>query len=314
MKLAVVAHGGKTAGGGGPQQLRELLAGYGCRDPLWFEVDKGRKAGKKARRAIREGAELLVVWGGDGTVQRCLDAAAGTDVEVAIVPAGTANLLAANLSIPSDPAEAVGVAMSGRGIRLDLGRINGEHFADMAGAGFDAQMIDDAGRTLKGRLGRAAYFLSALRHVRDPAVRMRVKVDGQRWFSGRAGCVLFGNVSRITGGIRAFPDAVPDDGWLEVGVTTAEGLRQWARTAGRLATGHADRSPHVHTTRARRRVKVRFKKPTRYELDGGSRERVSRLAVTVVPGAVIVRVPAGQGDMQQSRSTADRGDVRRIRT
>ncbi|GAA0928878.1 diacylglycerol/lipid kinase family protein [Virgisporangium aurantiacum] len=295
MKLAVVAHSGKSAGGGGPHQLRELLAGHGCRDPLWFEVDRGRKAGKKARRAIREGAELLVVWGGDGTVQRCLDAAAGTGVEVAIIPAGTANLLATNLSIPSDPAEAVRVAMSGRGFQLDLGRIKGEHFAVMAGAGLDAEMIDDAGRTMKGRLEKAAYVLTALRHVRDPAVPLRVKVDGKRWFSGRAGCVLFGNVSRITGGVRAFPDAVPDDGWLEVGVTTAEGLGQWARTAGRLVTGHADRSPLVHMTRARRRVKVRFESPIRYELDGGDRKRVSRLTVTVVPGAVTVRVPVAVG-------------------
>lgn len=105
MKVAVVAHRRKSVGGGLPQ-LRKLLAGYGCDEPLWFEVGKGRKAGKKARRAIRMGAELLVVWGGDGTVQQCLDAAAGTEVEVAIVPAGTANLLASNLSIPRDPTRA----------------------------------------------------------------------------------------------------------------------------------------------------------------------------------------------------------------
>lgn len=290
VRIAVIAHRRKSVDEGLPQ-LRTLLAGYGHRDPLWFEVDKGRKAGKKAHQAINKGAGLLVVWGGDGTVQRCLDAAAGTPVEVAIIPAGTANLLATNLSIPTDVAEAVGVAMRGGRTRLDLGRINGEHFAVMAGAGLDAEMIDDTGRKLKRRLGRAAYFLTALRHIRDPAVPLRVKVDGRRWFNGSASCVLFGNVSRISGGIPAFPDAVPDDGSLDVGVTTADGLAQWARMAGRLATGHADRSPLVHTTRARRRVSVRFATPVRYELDGGDRKRVSRLAVTVVPGAVTVRVP-----------------------
>jgi diacylglycerol kinase family enzyme len=224
-------------------------------------------------------------------VQRCLDAAAGTGVDVAIIPAGTANLLATNLDLPTDLAGAVDIAVHGRRARLDLGRINGEHFAVMAGAGLDAEMIDDAGRTLKNRLGQAAYVWTALRHVRDPAIPVKLKVDGKPWFTGPAACVLFANVSRITGGIRAFPEAVPDDGWLEIGVATAEGMVQWARTAGRLLTGHPERSALVHTTRACRRVKVRFAAPMRYELDGGDRRRVTRLKVDVVPAAVTIRVP-----------------------
>ena len=56
---------------------------------------------------------MVFVWGGDGTVQRCIDAVAGTDTAVAILPAGTANLLAANLGIPHDLAEAVRVGLHG---------------------------------------------------------------------------------------------------------------------------------------------------------------------------------------------------------
>ena len=93
----------------------------------------------------------------------------------------------------------------------------------MAGAGFDAQMINDADRGLKDRAGRLAYVLTGLRHVRDEPVPTKIRVDGRKWFDGPTTCVLFGNVGTITGGIRAFDDARPDDGLLDVGVVTATG-------------------------------------------------------------------------------------------
>jgi len=211
-------------------------------------VSKSRKAGKRARAALREGAELVFVWGGDGTVQRCVDALAGSAAAVAIIPAGTANLLATNLRIPEDLPEAVWIGFHGERRKLDLGVVNGEHFAVMAGVGFDAAMIRDAGGALKRRMGRLAYFWSGLRHLAGTATTMKITLDGTKWFRGKASCVLLGNVGTVTGGIRAFPDARPDDGWLEVGVTTARNPLHWARALGRLAVGRPDRSPLIRIT------------------------------------------------------------------
>jgi diacylglycerol kinase (ATP) len=75
--IAVVAHSGKSFGGG-LAELREVLAREGFPDPLWYEVKKSRKAPKYARRAMAHGADVIFVRGGDGTVQRCIDAVAGT--------------------------------------------------------------------------------------------------------------------------------------------------------------------------------------------------------------------------------------------
>ena len=112
--IAVVAHADKSFGGGLPE-LRKVLAEAGFADPLWYEVAKSRKAPKYARRAAAEGAGLIMVWGGDGTVQRCIDAVAGTGAVIAILPAGTANLLATNLGVPSDDVSAaVRVGLHGR--------------------------------------------------------------------------------------------------------------------------------------------------------------------------------------------------------
>jgi diacylglycerol kinase (ATP) len=289
--VAVLAHRGKTLGGG-LDELRAVLAAEGHAQPLWYEVSSSRKASKKARKARRNGARLVFVWGGDGMVQRCLDALAGSGVEVAIIPAGTANLLATNLGIPHDLAEAVRIGLRGPRRTLDLGRVNGEHFAVMAGTGFDGAMVGDAGRGLKDRLGKLAYVWTGLRHVGDSTRRVRIQVDGHTWFKGKASCVLFGNVGTVTGGLRLFDDARPDDGWLDVGVATAEGAVQWARTLGRAAVGHADRSPFVQTTRGRA-IEVRLGAPMAYELDGGERDPASRLKVRVVRDAVTLCVPGG---------------------
>src|SRR3954449_10603993 len=97
--VAVVAHSEKHLDGGLPE-LRTLLADAGVADPLWFEVAKSKRAPKRARLAVEQGADLVLVWGGDGMVQRTVDALAGSNATVGILPAGTANLLATNLGIP----------------------------------------------------------------------------------------------------------------------------------------------------------------------------------------------------------------------
>ncbi|QGN48557.1 diacylglycerol kinase family lipid kinase [Micromonospora sp. WMMC415] len=287
--VAVVAHRKKTLGGG-LDALRADLIAAGVDDLIWYEVPKSRKAPKKVRKALKKGADLVFVWGGDGMVQRCADTLAGTGTPMAILPAGTANLFAANLGIPEDLPEAVRIGLHGPRRALDLGKLNGEHFAVMAGAGFDGDLIREADRKLKGRLGRIAYLWTGLRHVRGELVPTRIRVDGAEWFDGEASCVLFGNVGTITGGIPAFDDARPDDGALEVGVSTANGAVDWARTLGRMAAGRSAESPFVRITRGRR-VRVRLAAPRTYELDGGARGAVTKLKVRVVPGALTVCCP-----------------------
>ena len=289
-RVAVVAHRKKSLDGG-LDELRSRLADHHVEDLLWYEVGKSKKAPKRVRHALAAGAELIIAWGGDGLVQRCLDTVAGSDIPVGIIPAGTANLFAHNLSIPEKLREALHIALTGRHRSLDLGKVNGEHFAVMAGVGFDAELQHDVDGKLKRRLGRLAYFWTGLRHVRRSASPMKITVDGRPWFDGRASCVLLGNVGRITGGIPAFDDARPDDGWLDVGVTTADNPLQWARALGRVVVGRSDDSPFVRTTRARK-IAVKLAGPRTYELDGGTREMTDRISARVVPHAVTIRVPA----------------------
>jgi diacylglycerol kinase family enzyme len=288
--IAVVAHSGKSLGGG-LRELREVLTRAGFADPLWYEVTKSRKAPKYARRALPHGAGVIFVWGGDGMVQRCIDAVAGTQAVLAILPAGTANLLAANLHVPADLAEAVRVGLHGDRRRLDTGSVNGEHFAVMAGAGFDARMIKDADRGMKDRIGRVAYLYTGARNLTARRVKAAIEVDGRRFFKGQVSCVLVGNVGKVLGGVEAFHGAQPDDGLLELGVVTARNPAQWARALGRVALGEAEKSPFVEVTPGKQ-FRIRFDRRFPCELDGGARPAVKKVRIKVHPSSVKICVPA----------------------
>jgi diacylglycerol kinase (ATP) len=287
--VGVLAHSAKTLGGG-LEELRKTLASYGINDPMWREVPKSRFVPEQVKNLLKEDVELIFVWGGDGTVQRVIDAVAGVPVALAILPAGTANLFATNLGIPKDLEEAVKIGLNGSRRRLDVGQINREHFGVMAGTGLDALMIRDADAGLKDKLGRFAYVWTGAKNMRKSSVRMRIEVDGKAWFKGKASCLLIGNVGDVIGGISAFPDAQPDDGLLNLGVVTASGAMDWVRTLGRSVIGDAQGSPFVETTTGQA-FDIRLDKAVPYEIDGGVRKKTKRLKVKVDPGAITVCVP-----------------------
>jgi YegS/Rv2252/BmrU family lipid kinase len=292
-EIAVVAHSGKTLGGG-LEELREALAARGYRQPIWYEVPKSKKAPAAVRKAVKEGATLVFVWGGDGMVQRCIDVLAGSETAVAILPAGTGNLLATSLGIPRDLAKAVEIGLEGTRRHLDVGVMNGERFAAMAGTGFDAIIADTKGKAKK-RLGSLAYVGSGVKGMFARRLWMRVRLDDAIWFEGKASCLLIGNIGTITGGIPVFTDASPFDGRLDVGVVTARTAFQWLRVFSRVAEGRPERSPLVQIEQAMRIV-VEFHHKQAYELDGSTRAPVKSLNVHVEAGAITVCVPRQNQD------------------
>ena len=122
----------------------------------------------------------------------------------------------------------------------------------MAGAGFDAAMIRDAGDGgLKERLGRVAYVWTGSKNLRSKPFRATIKVDGVALVQGQGDVASCSATSaKLFGGVEAFDDARPDDGKLELGVVTADGLVQWGRMIARTAVGSAANSPFAQTTKA----------------------------------------------------------------
>lgn len=271
-------------------KVRKALERAGHPDPFWYEVPKSRKASKKVRKAVEEGADLVFAWGGDGTVQRCVDAVAGRDVALAIIPAGTSNLLARALEIPEKPRKAVSVGLDGDRRRLDTGTVKGEHFAVVAGAGLDALLVRDADSDLKDAVGRAAYVWTGLKNLGFEPFVVDIEVDGDELFHGKCTSVLVGNTKEAVGGIELFESAEPDDGTFEIGVVTAEGPLQWIRTAARAVVGDVESSPFLRSAQGSK-VRLRFDEPVVYELDGGERKPARKLTIKVRPKSLTVCVP-----------------------
>jgi YegS/Rv2252/BmrU family lipid kinase len=287
----VVIHPGKHDDVDGFRAVvRQAMSGLGWAEPLWLETRPGDTGERLAREAVRSGVDLVLASGGDGTITACVGGVAGSGVPLGVLPCGTGNLLARNLGLPLSLDEALAVALTGADRRLDVGAANGRPFVVMAGIGFDAEMLDGADERLKARVGWVAYALSGLRHLRERPVRMVLRADGgppqRRWASG----VIVGNVGSLQGNIRLLPDAVPDDGVLDVAVLAASGWTGWLRLAADVLLRR--RTGRVAQLTCRELI-ADASRARPWEVDGEVAGTTRQLRVTLEPGSLLVRVPAG---------------------
>ncbi|MGC5050910.1 diacylglycerol/lipid kinase family protein [Micromonospora sp. DT48] len=267
----------------------DVLGAAGWPEPLWFETTVDDPGRGQAAEALAAGVDLVFACGGDGTVMACVDALVGTDTALAVLPQGTGNLLAANLGISDDLTAGLAVAVE-RGRRLlDVGEVDGQHFAVMAGMGFDAQMLDATSETTKRRIGWPAYVVGATRHLRDRPMRVSIRLDDQPPLRRRARSVLVANVGRLQGGLTLLTEAEPDDGYLDVAVLTPRTLRHWV-SLGWAVLRRRDRVPRMEVYRARR-VEITSNRNQPRELDGDLIEPGRELRVQIRRRALWLCVP-----------------------
>ena len=290
IRSAVVANPVKVKDGGpGQRQIRAALARAGWPAPQWLETTWEDPGGGQTRQAIQAGAEVIFACGGDGTVTACARELAGTEVALAVVPAGTGNLLAANLRLPARPARAVAIATEHGRRRLDVGVVEGRCFTVMAGMGFDAQMLRDTPETLKARLGWPAYVIAAARHLCETPMQVSISLDHAPPFTRRARSVLVGNVGGLRGGLRLLPAARPDDGLLDVAVLMPPRRRSWLPLAWSLLRRRPT-APVMETFQARH-VTISSDREHPRELDGDLIEPSRILTAAVRPAALWMCVP-----------------------
>ncbi|WP_315094348.1 diacylglycerol kinase family protein [uncultured Cellulomonas sp.] len=267
----------------------EQLAEAGWPEPAWLETTAEDPGTGQAKKAVEDGAEVVFVAGGDGTVRACIDGLAGTGAALAILPGGTGNLLATNLGVPTDTIEGVKLALE-RGRRtVDLGEVDGQTFAVMAGMGLDAAMVDDAHTKLKAVLGPVAYVFSALKHINDAEMKVEVQVDDYPVLRRRARSVLVGNVGRLQGGVNLLPDAEPDNGQMDVAVLAPRNLGHWIQTAFGVLRPARKKVPNMEVLRGSR-ITVTSDRPQPRQLDGDVIDKSDTLAVIVRPDDLVVCV------------------------
>ena len=259
-------------------------------------VDTKPELRRGAARGVKDGVDVVVAVGGDGAVSQVLQAVAGTDVALGVVPMGTGNLLAGNLAVPKG-LDAVQILIDGGRRRIDLGRVKiggkRRYFAIACGVGFDADVMDSTNRKQKRRLGKLAYVASAVRRrsqVRE--VAYDVTIDGDTRSMGAAQ-ILIANFGKMGAGAKARLEVEPDDGLLDVIVIRAAGpLTGLLAGLEALRQDQPGESPEGHVFRTHaRKVRVATGSRRLVETDGNVAGKTP-IEVSVRPAALTVIVPA----------------------
>ncbi len=277
------------------RKVTKALDSRGFAETLWLETTESDSGHAMAKQAVVEEVDLVLVAGGDGTVRVVCAQLARTGIPVAVVPAGTGNLLARNLGIPMDLDDALYRLLDGHDRTIDLVEVHGDeldtdHFAVMAGLGLDAAIIDDAPADLKKRIGWPAYLVSAVKNINHPSVRVQITVDDKDPIERRARTVVIGNVGHLQANIPLLPDAEPDDGTIDVIVIAPRRVTQWPRLIVRVLT--RQRRSDVYLERfTGERVEITADGDVRRQLDGDAIGSGQTIVAQVQPGALVVRVP-----------------------
>ncbi|HEY2508200.1 MAG TPA: diacylglycerol kinase family protein [Streptosporangiaceae bacterium] len=280
---------------GDPDRLRQAFtaasAGGDWAEPLVLTTTAQDPGAAAASEAATAGASVVFAVGGDGTVRACAGALAGTQVPLAIVPMGSANLTARALGIPSRLGAALEVGLRGADRRIDLATADGATFAAMAGIGLDAAVVGATADVAKRLAGWPAYAAAAVSQLLQPPATFTVRLDESEPLIRRARSVAVGNCGLLPGGFRILPDAELDDGMLDVAIL-APGLLGWASVGYRVIAASRRDDSGLERYRARR-VEVRVGAVLPRQADGEMIGPGSSLTVAVQPGALLVRVPPG---------------------
>jgi YegS/Rv2252/BmrU family lipid kinase len=267
------------------------------RSRLWPDLETWTTTGpgearELARRAAESGYEVVLAVGGDGTANEAASGLLGSATALGVVPAGSGNGLARTLRIPIDADRALRELAGAVTLRMDVGRVNGRPFLNVAGAGFDAAVGEAFHeRALRGgrrgvmNYARIAFAMSWTYRRGGFALQA-----GEHRFEGQAWLVSFVNGRQYGGAAVIAPGARLDDGLLDVVVVEEAAPLEILANAPRLYLGGIEgfrRYRHMPASQA----VLTAPEPFPHHCDGEPGPAATKLEVTVEPRALNVLVP-----------------------
>ncbi len=308
--VAVIAHPGKTDLPEVRREVAELATRTGWREPRFWETTVEDTGTKQAREAVEAGATVVAVCGGDGTVRAVATALVGGDTPMAILPAGTGNLLARALRIShTNRSRAVAMldSIEYRDVDVmsaDLVRLDGSRSTEVSlvglGIGLNADIMSGVDEKLKKRAGWLAYVVSGARALRRHALKVRIADDVDDVSAPLVGSglpvrsvrsVLAVTCSELVGGLRLLEESKPDDGVMETVVASPRHHFELLWQLARLVSRRDARGQNVQVLRSHRNVVVECPRPTEAQVDGDPVGKVVRIEVSLRPGGLRVIAP-----------------------
>jgi diacylglycerol kinase (ATP) len=308
-KLQVIIN--PAAGVGRPilQALNSRLKDSG----IEWDVSITHKAGdaeRLAKKAVEDGADVVGVHGGDGSVMEVASALRGTSTPMAIFPGGTANVMSVELGIPTDIEASIDFIAKGSCTTrlIDMGRVNDRLFLLRIGIGLEADMMKSADQEVKNRFGMLAYAFSALNEMRNlTPTHYRVRVDGELHEVEGINCMIANSGNVAIGGLTLSKKIDISDGLLDVVIFRSADL------AAMITVGAAMMSPDAEATEnpqlehyQGREIVVESDPPQTISIDGEVIEPVT-LTASILPGAVNVVVPISASESTETANGASAG-------
>ncbi|MET3143080.1 UNVERIFIED_ORG: diacylglycerol kinase family enzyme [Arthrobacter sp. UYEF10] len=287
------------------EAIQRACLAAGWDDPLFIETTAEDPGYSQARAALDYKADVVLVGGGDGTVRVVAESLAHTDVAMGLIPLGTGNLLARNVDLNINDLHAnVQTALFGHQRYIDTARMgiensrtghSSEHaFLVMGGIGMDAEILADTNDGLKKAVGWLAYTEAGMRHLPGRRRKVSVALDGKPEQVRNIRSVLFANCGLVPGGIDFIPEAMIDDGMLDVVVMSPRSAIGWLAMYAKILFKHKGNLPIMTMYRAGRIV-IKCPEPMPTQIDGDTSGLATKLTVRVEPRSLLIRVKGRQG-------------------
>jgi diacylglycerol kinase (ATP) len=285
---ALVANVGARQTAAELSNARAMLVARGVHLTLTHVVETHEALRRCLRGLLKNGSELVIVAGGDGTMTAAAGVLAKSRAVLAVLPLGTGNSFALSLGIADLPTavEAIG---TGRTIAIDLGKVNGTYFANFATVGLSSTIAGATPNRLKKIIGAAAYVLAGLvPGLRSRPFRARIR-SGRLKLEFQTYQVIVAN-GRYFGHTPLAPDASLDSGYLTLYATSDTTVLDAAKTYAALLLDRQNTLPNAHMLAA---TKVRLRaRPAQTLAIDGEICGTTPARFSVVPRALRVIVPA----------------------
>ncbi len=175
---------------------------------------KGKDHAIALAQRLKKNIDLLLIAGGDGTINEVLNGINNKKIIIGIIPIGTANVLANELGISKNPNHLITTLMQGKIEQLSIGNVNNKKFIQMAGLGFDAHVVRDVNKSLKNKVGKLAYIYESVKEIiRHKKIKYEVIVGKKKY---QASSIIIANGHYYGGRFICAPEASPKDPFLHI--------------------------------------------------------------------------------------------------
>ncbi|MDD5304126.1 MAG: diacylglycerol kinase family lipid kinase [Elusimicrobia bacterium] len=250
-------------------------------------------AARFAEAAVKTKIDALAVYGGDGTLMEAASGMIGSDIPLAVLPGGSANVMATELGIPDDLKEACGLLSraSAERKKIDVGRFGDRYFIVGASLGFEAEVVKGADRATKNKIGLFAYLLSAAAALKKTKTTVyHLTVDGQAHEVQGVTC-LIANTGNLGFSAISFDKHIDvSDGFLDVVVVRKANLGLLKLLAVTLIKRERPDNLELVAHWQGKEISVSSTPRQTVQCDGEVLDDAD-LRIKVVPGAITVLVP-----------------------